>query len=353
MATPLDALGFREIFGRTIRREERGYHQAFQVAPITDTMTSREVDAMVEQVRRSLVRCVDYGEVHYVGREMVGIINDVIRDHMQGERLFHLDQGDLPSLTGFVYFDREIQIPTIYSPTGYQNLRGILWDQYAIAYDEDAKTAYAYHGGAEEEHKTRTPEVVGKILYSVCDTPNEKQRDLFGRWKMRHWVPAPWGERLTPEMINRELVDNVKEAVQHDSRFRDISLTPDELEQDYQDGITALDTLFKVLTVWMAMIQQEIPVKHPRPSSYDKVMHKEGRPPADVKVTYLRRYEHTPPTGMAEVDWAYRWEVKGHYRWQRVGPKREFVRRVWVKQHVKGPPDKPLVRRDSVTALVR
>ena len=94
-------------------------------------------------------------------------------------------------------------------------------------------------------------------------------------------------------------------------------------------------------------------MRHPRPSSYDKVMHKEGRPPADVQVTHLRRYENKPPTGLVEVDWAYRWKVKGHHRWQRVGPGRAFLRQVWVREHVKGPADKPLVERDKLTALDR
>jgi len=132
-----------------------------------------------------------------------------------------------------------------------------------------------------------------------------------------------------------------------------ITLTPEEIEQDKKDTRVALDTLFKIIRVWTNVIQQEIPVRHPRPSAYDKVMHKEGRPPADVQVTHLRRYEQRPPTGLVEVDWAYRWKVKGHHRWQRVGPGRAFLRQVWVKEHIKGPADKPLVERDKLTSLDR
>jgi len=128
---------------------------------------------------------------------------------------------------------------------------------------------------------------------------------------------------------------------------------PEEIEQDKKDTRVALDVLFKIIRVWTRVIQQEIPVRHPRPSAYDKVMHKEGRPPADVQVTHLRRYENKPPTGLVEVDWAYRWKVKGHHRWQRVGPGRAFLRQVWVKEYTKGPADKPLVERDKLTSLDR
>lgn len=47
------------------------------------------------------------------------------------------------------------------------------------------------------------------------------------------------------------------------------------------------------------------------------------------------------------------WKVRGHERWQRVGPGRTFLRRVWVREHTKGPLDKPLVERDSITSLDR
>lgn len=354
MATPGDALTFREMFGRQLRRPERGGAQAFIVAPIDNSMTASERDRMIEQVRLSLIRCIDYGEVYYVTREMTEYLLNIKTQHMQGERIFHLDQGDMPSLTGFVYFDGPIPVPTVYSPTGYQNLRAVLWDQYAVAYDDRDKIEYAYHGGAENEriNPSRAPEVIGKIIYSVVDVPNQAQRDLYGPWKMRHWVPAPFAQRLDVSMVESGF-EIANELIRSDSRYRDLSLTPEEIEQDKLDTREALGTLFKMITIWTRVIQQEIPVRHPRPSNYDKVMHKEGRPPADVKVTHLRRYEHRPPSGLVEVDWAYRWKVKGHYRWQRVGPRRAFLQKVWVKEHVKGPADKPLVERDSITSLDR
>lgn len=346
MATPMDALYFREQFGRQLRRLERGGSQAYQVAPLTNDMRPDEIAAMIDQVRRSLIRCIDYGDVHYVSAEMTDVIQGIIREHLDGERVFHIDQGDIPSLTGFVYFDGPIPIPTIYSPTGYQNLRAVLWDQYAVAPNENGEPR-AYHGILERAEER--PVVIGKILYTVCDTPNQEQRERYGPWKTRHWIPAPWGQRFDPWTARDSLAHD-----QDDSHFRDDELSEEEAEKDRADTVAAFDTLFKVITCWTRIIQEEIPIRHPRSKDYDKVMHKEGRPPADVQVTHLRRYAHSKDShGMAIVDWAYRWEVKGHYRWQRVGPGRQFVRQVWVSKHVRGPADKPLVRRDSVTSLDR
>jgi len=349
MATYLNALTFREMFGRQLRRPDRGQAQAYIVAPLDNTMNRSETARMIEMVRRSLVRCVDYGEVYYVTREMTEYMTSVIDQHLKGEHVFHLSQGDMPSLTGFVYFDGSIPLPTVYSPTGYHNLRAVLWDQYAIVRDEPGKKSPIYYGDAPTPHE---PEVIGKILYSVTDAPNPQQWEMYGPWKMRHWIPAEYEVRLDGRMIESGF-DTANGLIRNDSRYRDLALTDEQIEQDKLDTRVAIDTLFKILRVWTRVIQQEIPVRHPRPSAYDKVMHKEGRPPADVQVTHLRRYENKPPTGLVEVDWAYRWKVKGHHRWQRVGPGRAFLRQVWVKEYTKGPADKPLVERDKLTSLDR
>lgn len=346
MANPLDALYFREAFGRTLRRPDRGSDQAYVVAPFMEGQTKQEMRNVVSIVRNSLIRCIDYGDVHYVSAEMCSVLQYWIDHYMQDRTIFHLDQGDLPSLTGFVYFDGHIQVPTIYSSTGFQDLRAVLWDQFAAG-PPNANSMFAnrpglYFGGSEGD----TPvEVIGKVIYTVCDTPDrpKAQRERFGPWKARHWIPAHFGVRFDATMVN-----SWQEPVGlHDP------LTAKDMEQDSADSQAAMLIVFKLITAWTRIIQTEIPVKHPKPESYDKVMHKEGRPPADVKVTLLRRYSDTPPHGLAEVDWAYRWDVKGHYRNQRVGPGRQFIRKVWVPKYIKGPKDKPYVPRDSVTALVR
>lgn len=348
MASPLDALNFREVYGRTLRRNQAGRDQAFQVAPFGNDMSVEDIGRMVRQVQGSLIRCIDYGEVFYVSRDIVNLMTDTLaHPNLAGHRLFHLDVGDVPSLTGFVYFDGPIPIPTIYSPTGYQNLVAIAWDQFAIARDDKEQIERAYHGAAEEADPNLNVEVVGKILYTICSTPNDEQRNIFGRWKARHWIPAQYGQRFHPT--------NLQHMARDDSQYRDMGLTEEEIEQDDKDTIEGFDTLFKIFGLWLAMIKEEIPVRHPSDRNHDRVMHKEGRPPGIVKITHLRRYaqDTTDGAGMAEVNWAYRWEVRGHYRNQRVGPGRTLVKRVWVPKHIKGPSDKPLVIRDTITSLDR
>jgi hypothetical protein len=294
---------------------------------------------MTETVRRSLYRCVDYGEAYYVSREMTDyLLHEIVERHMQHKELFHLDQGDLPSRIGFVYFDGDVPLPTDRSRTGFQNLRAVAWDQYTVKRGEQ-RGFYIDPQGEQDVN------VAGKILYTICDSPNPKDRDDYGPWKPRHYIPAEYGVRMEPGHINFD--DEVGPDF--------VRLNPtDDPDLGKQQAEASVRVVFRLMGAWMALIQTEIPVLHPRPAAYDKVMHKEGRPPADVKVTLLRRYAQTAPHGMAEVDWAYRWKVKEHYRWQRVGPGRSFVRRVLVREHWKGPDDKPKHEyRDEVTALVR
>src|SRR5262245_7410513 len=286
MATPLDALSFREMFGRQLRLRQRGQDQAYVVTPFTDDMTPTEMANAIEVVRHSLIRTVDHGDVHYVSADMTMFLQRMVEAYLKDRTLFHFDVGDFPSLTGFVYFDGPIRLPTIYSPTGYQDLRAVLWDQFAYGGRPGgsdrlmgAGDPQLYFGGAEgAEHM----EVVGKILYTVCDTPNQEQRERYGPWKMRHWLPFRYSQRFSAETL----------------RFDNASipgLNDQERQEDRASMEQAMHLVVRTLLAWTRVIKTEIPVLHPKPESYDKVMRKEGRPPADVKVTLLRRYARTEP----------------------------------------------------------
>ncbi|WP_458630194.1 hypothetical protein [Tsukamurella ocularis] len=48
----------------------------------------------------------------------------------------------------------------------------------------------------------------------------------------------------------------------------------------------------------------------------------------------------------------HRWSVRGHFRNQAYGPGRSLRRRIWIADHVAGPPDKPLRERTGPTVHV-
>ena len=63
-----------------------------------------------------------------------------------------------------------------------------------------------------------------------------------------------------------------------------------------------------------------------------------------VTVVTLRRPRQENHGEPAHVDWAHRWIVSGHWRWQ---PYKDGVRQIWISPYVKGPDDKPLVVRGA------
>jgi hypothetical protein len=53
----------------------------------------------------------------------------------------------------------------------------------------------------------------------------------------------------------------------------------------------------------------------------------------------------------ARTEPGYRWKVRGHWRLQPCGPRGTQRRKIWVEEHVSGPPDKPVRDTPTVIAL--
>jgi hypothetical protein len=355
MAQPFDALAFREIFGRSLRNPDRAYDLAFAVTPFQEGEPDRDRAAKIASIIHNLREIVDHSEIYYVSREITEMLLKV-SDEMPDTKLMHFDQGDWPTRTGLVYFDGMVDVPTIYTRSGQQPLRALLWGQLAT---EDAETrSYLIPGSYSDDIKTR---VIGKIVYSIVDTPSMEQfKDRrirqsrehimsLGKWTTRHWIPIEYGVRYDGNLIT------IKSGEQREEWVDEV-LTPEEREQDRIDSRVALARIFKLLYVWTNFLQTEIlGHAHFDSSQHDKVVAREGRPPAKIRVVTLRRYAASGDLNHNQVDvnWQYRWKVREHYRNQRVGPGRAFIRRVLIREHVKGPPDKPLADQETIQAIVR
>lgn len=82
---------------------------------------------------------------------------------------------------------------------------------------------------------------------------------------------------------------------------------------------------------------------------------KRGRnlPRPEVRVIKLRRPPGGSGGGPGDREWRHRWIVRGHWRMQPWGPKRERVRPVWIAPHLKGPEGKPMLGGEKVYHLAR
>lgn len=356
MAQPFDALAFREIFGRTMRNDITGTNIAYWVTPMgpdgEDKMPSREFRQRVQAVRAQLESILDYGEIFYVNSEITQLLLEKSRE-ISDSKVLHWEPGDFPTRLGYVYFDGNVPMPTVLARSGYQPLRTLMWGQ--LLKSRTPAPDGGHNWLVPGSDSGNNADVIGKVIYSIVDNPDrwrnrtvervmsEKMR--AGKWVTRHWLPLEYDVRWSGEMAGRMMEESHAEY-----------LTPEERREDDQGSREAIKVALKLLWMWCQFMQTEI-VGHARydSSQHDKVVQREGRPPAQVRVITLRRYADSldPPGNHVEVDWQYRWKVREHYRNQRVGPGRMFIRRTLIHEHWKGPENKPQAHQDTIQALVR
>jgi hypothetical protein len=339
MAHPTDALHFREVFGRHMRRPEEGREQAFLVAPAYPD--DIKFQNMIEAIRLHAIDCLDAGETFYVSPEITEILLQHAA-HLRTRRIMHFEADDFPSLAGMVYFDGVVNIPTILNASGKQRLVSVIWGQMSSSKGElvilDDKR------------------IVGKIMYTVGEAPEVWNRHMQSRfpWRMRHWMPVIYDERMDPQnlKLNPSPDDTAMEQLGDLRRF----MTPEQRAQDDADARESTSLIMTLMLVWCRFLKTEIMGR----TNWDvdrghrKMMLKEGRPLPQVRIVTLRRYAKTSNEVLGNiVNWTHRWKSRGHYRMQRVGPGRAMYQRVWVNECIKGPPHLPLDERDTVQAVTR
>lgn len=113
------------------------------------------------------------------------------------------------------------------------------------------------------------------------------------------------------------------------------------------------NTIRYVHALWLLLNQTITDVREERPRKTAVRLARRMQLPGRVTVIQLRRTEAHREPGESLVAWSHRWVVRGHWRWQRVGPGRAERVRIWIAPHVKGPEGMPLVVPDKVYDLSR
>lgn len=116
------------------------------------------------------------------------------------------------------------------------------------------------------------------------------------------------------------------------------------------DGVRGGGMLATVKTMWLLMRQ---PLASDTPAVYDRTarrrFQREGRQPPPVRVIALRHPPGSPSSGGGgDREWHHRWIVRGHWRMQPWGPRRELTRPVWIAPYPKGPEGAPLLGGEKV-----
>lgn len=273
---------------------------------------------------------------YYVAPEMTDLI---LWASLSLEDTDHFRMDELPTTHGFAYFEKPLPVADVRGKMMLAN--AVCWfparaEQNGAEYNV---TAIVYFNDGRN-----TPDDIYKEMHK--ETPRQAQNSerVMGGWGMIGIQGLSDGIRVGPKTL--PLMD--------DSYIK-------EIEEAGQSPHEFTNMLRMLHAYWLLMNQT---VTHLSEAEVPRAMAKRARRmeiPDRVTIVALRRVEGQHH-GESDVDWQYRWLVRGHWRWQHVSehhpsaerdPEGGFRARVWVRPHVKGPEDKPFHLTEKVYALVR
>lgn len=111
-----------------------------------------------------------------------------------------------------------------------------------------------------------------------------------------------------------------------------------------------ISSIFLLLTQEKLAAQTvEYPERHVRKRS-ERAGIQRGLSNVNVVNVGKPKHRYTPSGEQVHVDWANRWVVNGHWRWQPCGSGRSERKLIFIAPHIKGPESKPLKIKTTVNA---
>lgn len=239
---------------------------------------------------------------------------------------FTLMPEDLPSPTGFIFFDKPIA---------------------AVDYSQ------------WYENEGTTPIVAASWSHWTGGNPDWTYGGVWITWYGdRDGMLAQAAEQgITPKqaaairtVTGRLLIDNESQS----------PFTPDPVPVALQDGTVTSFQEATGLVRWMATLKatwllMAQPVADVADAVYDRAarrrIEKQGKEPPRVRVITLRR-PASSSAGESDREYRHQWVVRGHWR-QQWYPSRGLHRPVWIAPHIKGPEGAPLLGGEKVYAWSR
>ena len=201
---------------------------------------------------------------------------------------------------------------------------------------------YPVHGETESQ---------GKIIYTwVDERPHRKGARVPYPWRPRHYIPVTYYERFSPHLrMMNDLLDDLDALGER--------MTEEETERERQETYSGLEKIVRLVYTACQFLKSDIWAvhKHAATPQHDKSMSREGRPLGQFRIVSVRAYRSEPNLDAMgrDVAWSHRWKVREHWRDQRVGPGRAFIRPTLVREYEKGPKGAPLDERPTIQAVVR
>lgn len=230
----------------------------------------------------------------------------------------------LPTEAGFVRFDKPLVV--VDARNNEMLIHALTWGPAKLVgsnrdatYDDDIAEATFVSMWNDLDVQ---PDHYGT---EMLRTHGAKLRKIAGRWSFIGGEVLVNGTRVGPALIEPSALGVRDEAIS----------TP------FTNNHRLMLAMCMLMEQTIVTKSGEKPNVHARRRAKQRKMSQ-----SDITVVTLRRSyqgsDNSRGTSGTSREWHHRWVVRGHWRWAKVGPGRQTVRRVWVAGHVKGPEDKPL-----------
>lgn len=242
-----------------------------------------------------------------------------------------LDDSDVfdrtlaPTPWGFVRFDKPLPMKDVRGRTMLANY--LVWGMYAEGGKAGAFFSLWNDSGTHPD----------EVALENPLTHNPKVLGTFGRWGFIGAEVVADGKAVGGPLITlpQQTIDRI--AAEGDA------------PTDYTNALRYVHALWLMLGQTITDVREETLTK----KQAGRV--RRYRIPGKVSVVQLRRVEYQRGAGESHVEWSRRWLVRGHWRWQPVGPGRTERVRIWINGYQKNAhrTDLPLVVPTKVYDLSR
>lgn len=151
------------------------------------------------------------------------------------------------------------------------------------------------------------------------------------------------GIEIDPYRLNKWEARLRSDLAQEQDEKRRIEQASEEYQQRLREWIAASRNALQVFACGCLWLQQKIVTASQAPlaRAAQRRLAREGIDPKCLVVELRsKQYTRTSPEDEArQVDWAWQWAVRGHWRDQ---PTKEGTKLIWIHPYIKGPEDKPL-----------
>jgi hypothetical protein len=308
-------------------------------AGMTSEVAHRRAEEQVPSLLEGHRVALRVGSAYYVDPDMTELITWAAAG-MDATDVFRRDV--LPTTSGFAYFE---------NPWIIHDVRGVDLKVNAVLWHPtrtyDVKSGEIRHGILmmmlnDQDH---TPDDIALDL--LRDVRKRGTYDIYratmGRWGIIGWEVMVDNTQVGPEVI--ELT----------TYKRDELLGEGIMPSDFTNSRRIM------LAFWLMLGQTITDVSESEiPRAFARRARRMGIPDRVSIIRLRRRVMQERGVGEVAVEWSHRWYSRGHWRWQPVSEHHPLAEpdgsggwkaRLWVRESIKGPADKPLIITEKVYHL--